>query len=408
MRRSVKYGLCGGVAGVVAAVVAGTTAMASASPKLVTVNVDGNPIAVKTSAHDVGDVLEQIGYAVQSHDLVAPTANAAVKSGAVIVLKRGRELHLQVNGTSRTVWTTAATVDEALDQLGYSEKDYTSVSRANRLAVGSTTIAVRTPKSVVLTADGDKKDVTTTASTVGDVLSELGITIAKKDVVTPALATDVTDKTRITVTRVKKGRITVAEDVPFDVTQQPSTKLTVGQTTIVTAGVPGTAHVIYAVTYHNGKIAKRTEVKRTVTAQPVAQVEKVGTMPVPVVKAAGAAAPSSAPAAASAPVAPSSIATPAEAQNIAWKIIQSRGWGRNQFNCLAQLWGHESGWRVAAGNAYGTYGIPQANPGSKMSSAGPNWQTDAKTQIIWGLGYITAKYGTPCGAWNLWQSQGWY
>ena len=43
---------------------------------------------------------------------------------------------------------------------------------------------------------------------------------------------------------------------------------------------------------------------------------------------------------------------------------------------------------MTAANPSGAYGIPQALPGSKMASAGPDWQTSAATQIRWGLGYI--------------------
>ena len=54
---------------------------------------------------------------------------------------------------------------------------------------------------------------------------------------------------------------------------------------------------------------------------------------------------------------------------------------------------------VDAENASGAYGIPQALPGSKMASAGADWQTNPATQIKWGLGYIKAIYGDPCKAW---------
>ncbi len=86
------------------------------------------------------------------------------------------------------------------------------------------------------------------------------------------------------------------------------------------------------------------------------------------------------------------------------------GWGNDtQYNCLDALWQRESGWNVFAANPYsGAYGIPQALPGSKMASAGPNWQTDAATQIRWGLSYIQADYGSPCGAWAHSNAYGWY
>ena len=95
-------------------------------------------------------------------------------------------------------------------------------------------------------------------------------------------------------------------------------------------------------------------------------------------------------------------------KTIASALLSSFGWSGSQFGCLVSLWNRESGWRTTAANPSGAYGIPQALPGSKMASAGPNWQTDAETQIKWGLGYIAARYGSPCGAWGHSQATGWY
>jgi hypothetical protein len=96
-------------------------------------------------------------------------------------------------------------------------------------------------------------------------------------------------------------------------------------------------------------------------------------------------------------------------QQIAQALLASFGWPASQFSCLDPLWAHESGWSVTAYNAgSGAYGIPQALPGSRMASAGPAWQTNAATQIRWGLEYIKGTYGSPCGAWDHEQATGWY
>ncbi|SNR50550.1 lytic transglycosylase domain-containing protein [Actinomadura mexicana] len=99
-----------------------------------------------------------------------------------------------------------------------------------------------------------------------------------------------------------------------------------------------------------------------------------------------------------------------EAQAIAKRLLPSYGFsGSGQFGCLVNLWNKESHWNAHAANpSSGAYGIPQALPGSKMASAGPDWQNNATTQIKWGLGYIKNRYGTPCGAWSHSQSVGWY
>jgi len=114
--------------------------------------------------------------------------------------------------------------------------------------------------------------------------------------------------------------------------------------------------------------------------------------------------------AAAAPAAAAQPATPSGSpQQIAQGMLGSYGWSASQFSCLQPLWNAESGWNVSATNtSSGAYGIPQALPGSKMASAGADWQTDAATQIRWGLGYIRSVYGSPCGAWSHEQAYGWY
>ncbi|RKS76846.1 hypothetical protein BZB76_2212 [Actinomadura pelletieri DSM 43383] len=90
------------------------------------------------------------------------------------------------------------------------------------------------------------------------------------------------------------------------------------------------------------------------------------------------------------------------------KMNALKGWG-NCWSSLLTLWNHESGWNERAENpSSGAYGIPQALPGTKMASAGADWRTSSPTQIAWGLGYIKARYKTPCGAWAFWQSHNWY
>lgn len=83
--------------------------------------------------------------------------------------------------------------------------------------------------------------------------------------------------------------------------------------------------------------------------------------------------------------------------------------GSAQFACLDVLWQRESGWDTYATNpSSGAYGIPQALPGSKMGSAGADWATNPITQVRWGVGYITSRYGSSCAALGHSNAVGWY
>lgn len=106
--------------------------------------------------------------------------------------------------------------------------------------------------------------------------------------------------------------------------------------------------------------------------------------------------------------APAAAAATGDPRAIARALLAARGQS-SQFSCLDRLWSRESGWSTSADNSSSSaYGIPQALPGSKMASAGPDWRTSARTQITWGLSYIADSYGSPCSAWSHSQSYGWY
>ncbi|MFD3655117.1 transglycosylase SLT domain-containing protein [Streptomyces sp. NPDC058620] len=82
----------------------------------------------------------------------------------------------------------------------------------------------------------------------------------------------------------------------------------------------------------------------------------------------------------------------------------------DQFQCFSNIVDRESGWNYKATNpSSGAYGIMQALPGSKMSTAGSDWMTNPATQIKWGLSYMNSdRYGSPCAAWSFWQANHWY
>jgi hypothetical protein len=101
--------------------------------------------------------------------------------------------------------------------------------------------------------------------------------------------------------------------------------------------------------------------------------------------------------------------TTGDPRDVARAMLAQFGFGADQFSCLDSIYVNESGWNVHADNpSSSAYGIPQALPGSKMASAGADWADNPATQIRWGLGYIKARYGTPCNAWGFKQGHGWY
>ena len=71
-----------------------------------------------------------------------------------------------------------------------------------------------------------------------------------------------------------------------------------------------------------------------------------------------------------------------------------------QYNCLDELYTHESNWNPKASNG-SHYGIPQGN--SEWLKDQDGW-----TQLVWGLNYIGNRYGEPCVALDHWSKYGWH
>jgi uncharacterized protein YabE (DUF348 family) len=279
VRRSLKYGLYGAV---LAGVVAGSAAFATAaSGTPVTLRVDGQDQQIKTTASDVAGTLKGAGFTLSSHDIVAPGADSKVHADETIVYNRGRLLHLNVDGKSVNIWTTASTVAEALGQLGYPASDFVSVSRSTRLPIGEVNLALRSPKKVTVVDHGKKRVVTTTDATVGQLLKDLKVKLGKTDQVVPGSTHGIRKGETITVRAVVRRVDTFTQAIPYSVNRINDGTMYAGDVQVITAGVQGSASVTANDTYYDGQLVARNVITSRTLAQPKTESEKVGTKPRP-------------------------------------------------------------------------------------------------------------------------------
>ncbi|MCL2092152.1 MAG: ubiquitin-like domain-containing protein [Micrococcales bacterium] len=367
---------------VLALVVASTSAFALLHTSAVVV-VDGQPVQVEGYARTVGDLLANEGIKVGERDLVIPSLDQRVPSK--VVVQHAQQITVVVDGERQTVWTTAGSVGEVIDDLGLRDDVRASASRSD--PVGRDTLLVSTVKTVHVVVDGQTIDAVTDGSTVRDALVDVGVVLAAADRLSVPLGATAVDGLAVVVTRAQSAGDTATEAVPYETQEVENSTMVKGDRKVATRGKAGVRTITYHVETLNGVVVSRTPIASTVTTAPVAEIVHIGTATVP----------------------PVGNVDPGSAQAIARDMVYARGWDEQQFACLVQLWNKESGWRVNAENkSSGAYGIPQALPGSKMATVADDWRTNPATQITWGLNYITSRYSTPCGAWSAFQSKGWY
>ncbi len=271
---------------IIPVVAAGVTTLALAGGALsfanastdVTLSVDGQARDVATTAGTVGDLLDREGLAVTDRDLVAPAPDTRLEEGTRIAVRFAREVRFTVDGKPHTIWTTATTVDQAVSALGMDTAGAAlSTSRSSTIGRQGLDVDIATEKRVTILAAGKKVSLDTTETTVAGALAEANISVDGNDKLSAAPTTRLVDGSRFSYTRVDVSSSRSKQAVGFDVVRTTSSKLDKGKSTITRRGVAGQRTVTYRVVKHNGKVVSRTKVGVSVNRKPVSQLVTVGT-----------------------------------------------------------------------------------------------------------------------------------
>ncbi|GHB72245.1 hypothetical protein GCM10010347_48160 [Streptomyces cirratus] len=266
---------------VVAFLAGGTTAFVAAD-KTVRLTVDGVPRTLHTFADGVDELLAAEDLGVGPHDLVAPGRDTALEDGEEVVVRYGRPLHLTLDGAPRQVWTTARTVEGALHQIGVrAEGAYLSAAPATAVPRAGLTLTVRTERGVTFMADGHETTIRTNAATVREALGQAGITLRGQDTTSVPPDSFPRDGQTVTVLRITGIHEVREERIPFETERAEDDSLFAGTELVERAGRPGARRVTYSLRTVNGVREKPRRISDEVIREPVTQLVKVGTKPLP-------------------------------------------------------------------------------------------------------------------------------
>jgi resuscitation-promoting factor RpfB len=330
--------------------------------KTITLNVDGKVTSVQTFGGTVGQVVKSANVELKPADRVSPSVDATVQNGTVINVNMAKEVKVSLDGSEKTVNTTAQDVAGLVTELGVASASSISVPKDAQLSVAGSFVSISTPKSVSIVADGKVETATTTAATVGKVLEDAGLTLGANDRSSQPANAHVVNNMVIKVSRVDTGQTAVTtDDIPFKSETIESAELLKGEKEVTQAGSAGKVEKTFKLVLVDGREASRTLVSETVTAEPVTEKITVGTKAKPVAQAAPAA-----------PAAPAGTNTgaPAMMNEAMWdKIAQCESGGN---------------WSINTGNGY--YGGLQFDIRTWLGSGGgayaPNASLATKAQQI--------------------------
>jgi uncharacterized protein YabE (DUF348 family) len=257
----------------------GGSATALAMDKTIRITVDGQDRTLHTFATNVASALEVAGLSAAPQDRVEPALPTDLGDGDHIILSRARKLTLVEGASERQVWTTAASVGEALQGLGVAATPIQmSAAPTTDIPLAGLALKLNVPRAVSITdGTGAPAQLTTTAGTVAGLLAERGIELGPDDVSVPPGDTPLTDGVSVQVVRNGVGEVVVTRTIPPPEQQIDDPGMARGKRAVVDKGEPGEQTAIMRVYVQNGKEVRREQVRAGGSTPPKPRVVKVGT-----------------------------------------------------------------------------------------------------------------------------------
>ncbi len=247
--------------------------------KAVGLSVDGKSSSLHVFGSTVGDALAKKGITLGEHDEVVPSVGSPIEDGDTISVRYGRKLTVNIDGVAKEYWTTATTVDAALRDLNIRAGSNAKLSTSRSQPIGrqGLSLALTTPKTVIVMVDKKRVEHVSTAATVADALREIKVTVDKDDRILPAPTTPLKNGLGVTVQRVNQQTLTSTQAVAHATTTKKDATLLEGTRKVITEGRDGLKSVTVRRTLVDGRVTTSSVLSTTVLKAAVPEVVAVGT-----------------------------------------------------------------------------------------------------------------------------------
>ncbi len=348
---------------------------AAKSAYVVIISHDHIEEVVPSRQPTVGVLLQKLNLRLHEGDVVEPSLSTRINQDRFrINIYRAVPVAIVDNGHQTFTFSASTTPRSIAQQAGtklYPEDNVATEPVDNFLAEGAIGKRVIIDRATPVNVDlyGTPVVLRTHAATIGDLLKEKHLELAKSDQVVPAPNTPIVAGQQMALLRNGTKVETATEEIPMPVQTTDDPSLAYGTSAIRQQGSPGQQLVTYEISLTNNVETGRKVIQKVVSKAPVTQITVIG----------------------------SSLSGIKGDMALA-------GIAASDYQYVDYIVSHESGWRPNAGSAGGPYGLCQAYPGSKMVSAGADWATNPITQLRWCSGYATGRYGSWAAAYNHWVS----
>lgn len=380
----------------IASVVLGGRTVGANDTHIVQLSIEDNKQVLPTRATTVGDFLTRAKVTLHEGDVVEPAQDTPIdEDNFRINVYRAKPVTI-FDGDKRIQALSAATTPRSIAaQAGvpvYPEDGLTQTITDDVLkdqVIGDKIVIDRaTPTNLNLY--GTQVVVRTRAKTVGDLLKEKQVTLASGDTVQPSQDTPLTANSQVFVTRSGTQIVTLEEPIAMEKQTVEDPNLSFGSVAVRQKGSPGKKLVTYQLDLKNGREVGRQKIQEVRTLEPVTEITARGkAISIPEDKSAWMAA---------------AGISPSDYPYVNYIISRESGW------CPTKLQGHPGacpGFAPSYIPSTGGYGLCQSTPGSKMATAGADWQSNPITQLRWCSAYAQRKGGWQA-SYEFWLANHWW
>jgi uncharacterized protein YabE (DUF348 family) len=374
----------------------GSKSLRSADTHVVIVSHDKKQQTAPTRAATVGELLKKLNITIGTGDIVEPSADTPiVEDNFRVNVYRARPVTIIDGGHKILAYNAASTPRSIASQAGvtvYPEDNIAAQPSEDMINTGiGENVVINRAVPANINLYGTQVVVRSHAKTVGDLLKEKNVILAKDDTITPAAATILTPNVQVVGTRHGTQLVTAEEVTPSDTQTVDDPTLSFGTTAVRQAGSDGKKLVTYQITLQNGKEVGRAKIQEVIAVAPVTKIIARGR----------------------------AISIPDDKTS----IMAAAGISSSDYSYVNYIISRESGWcatkwqgeigycpayyqELHSTSAQIGYGLCQSTPPNKMASAGGDWQTNAVTQLRWCAGYAAGRYGGWEAAYNHWANYG--
>jgi uncharacterized protein YabE (DUF348 family) len=196
---------------------AGLALIAFATTKSVVILLDGKPVSVQTHARTVAGALREADVKLGEADLVRPALESPIDTGAVIEIQRARDILLEVDGVLQVVRSTLRPPTDILAEAGW------TLYPGDRLWVDGLLMGeeieppavpptrLRLERSITVTLDdrGARRQLSSSAATLGEALWDAGVRLREGDEVLPGAGSSLSGPTGVSYAPARRLELAV-------------------------------------------------------------------------------------------------------------------------------------------------------------------------------------------------------